>query len=375
VAVTSNNAVRAVIEGVPQVGFYCGGVRCPEDVPFPSCLRACLEYLGDGVRCQEAIAEGRRRRHTCCYGYIMGTSGAAFRLLWNPDRWDAANTDLMSMAEDPTEPFRRAFDAVGYEFLFTAKNGSQSNEEEFRRIVIESIRDRKRPVLAFGVVGPPECCIVTGYDEGGDVLIGWSFFQAAPEYAHGVDFEASGYFRKRGWYADTVAVLALGERHGRPEPELALRTALEWALEVVKTPSVCGRHNGHAAYEAWAEALLRDDDFPAGDLAVLRERHLAHNDAVGTVAEGRWYASRFLMDMAMQVPAAARHLLAAAGNFEAEHDLIRKLWALQGGNGWDEAFVRKLAEPEVRRDSAKIIGQAREKDLRAVEFLERALGA
>lgn len=373
--VTSSSPTRVVIEGVPQVRFFCGGERCPEDVPFPSCLRACLEYLNDGVRCKEALAEGRRRRRDCCYAYLMGSSGAAFRLLWSPQGWDGANTDLMVMSEDPAEPFRRTFHAIGYGFLFETKDRQESNENEFRRLIIESLRDQGRPALAFGVVGPPECCLVTGYDEGGDVLTGWSFFQDAPEYTAGVEYEPSGYFRKRNWYHDTTAVLCLGERTGRPAPEEVLRASLEWAVKVARTEWVCCRYNGHAAYGAWAEQICRDEEFPKGNLPVLRERHLAHNDAVGTVAEGRWYASRFLMDMAAKIPSVTRPLLAAAGLYEAEHDLMRQLWALQGGNGWDDRFVEKLADPEVRRDSAKIILQARDKDMRATDHLERALGA
>jgi len=46
---TRGNAVAgtgcAVLEGVPRVHFYEGGKRCPEDITFPSCLRAILEYL------------------------------------------------------------------------------------------------------------------------------------------------------------------------------------------------------------------------------------------------------------------------------------------------------------------------------------------
>ena len=41
--------------------------------------------------------------------------------------------------------------------------------------IIESIRDRGRPVIAHGVIGPPEECIIAGYDEGGDVSVGWNF--------------------------------------------------------------------------------------------------------------------------------------------------------------------------------------------------------
>jgi hypothetical protein len=32
---------RLVLEGVPKVAFY-DGTRCPEDMPFPSCMRALL---------------------------------------------------------------------------------------------------------------------------------------------------------------------------------------------------------------------------------------------------------------------------------------------------------------------------------------------
>ena len=38
---------RLVLENVPQVAFYGGGKRCPEDFCWPSSLRAALEYLGD----------------------------------------------------------------------------------------------------------------------------------------------------------------------------------------------------------------------------------------------------------------------------------------------------------------------------------------
>lgn len=38
---------RLVLTNVPQVKFYDGGSRCPEDIPFPSVMRALMEYLGE----------------------------------------------------------------------------------------------------------------------------------------------------------------------------------------------------------------------------------------------------------------------------------------------------------------------------------------
>lgn len=49
------------------------------------------------------------------------------------------------------------------------------------------------------------------FDEGGDVLIGWSYFQAAPEFSGNIEFEPSGYFSKRNWFADTESLVLIGE--------------------------------------------------------------------------------------------------------------------------------------------------------------------
>ena len=38
---------RLVLRNVPQVKFFDGGQRCPEDIPFPSVMRALMEYLGE----------------------------------------------------------------------------------------------------------------------------------------------------------------------------------------------------------------------------------------------------------------------------------------------------------------------------------------
>ena len=51
---------RVVLEGVPGVHFYEGGDRCPEDITSPSCLRACVEYLGDGLGCRHVPAHDER---------------------------------------------------------------------------------------------------------------------------------------------------------------------------------------------------------------------------------------------------------------------------------------------------------------------------
>ncbi len=375
---------RVVLGGVPRVGFYHEmqqhaetKARCPEDVCFPSVVRACLEYLGDGLGCRQVGVWNKDWRLGCAYAYLMGTTGAAFRLNWKPG-WHGDNVGTYLVSDDPSEIFRRGFASVGYGCEIVCKTfEGQNSEALFRRKIVESIRDRGRPVIAHGVVGPPEECIVAGYDEGGDVLVGWNFFQSFPDCNAGVEFEPNGMFRKRDWFKDTWSLVLIGDRGERLKLGQAYREALEWALKVVREPKRYGdRHNGLAAYDAWAEHLLRDEEFATDDLAALRLRHEVHDDAVGTVAEGRWYASVFLAEAVHRLPGSiAEHLLAAGACYAAEHDLMWKAWAAVGGMGRDEAKVRKLAEPAVRRRLADTIRSARARDAEAADHLERALAA
>jgi hypothetical protein len=364
---------RVVLEGVPRVNFYDGGERCPEDVPFPSCLRACLEFMGENLGCKHIKAEGSTWRLGCAYAYLMGTSGSAFRLSWGQG-WQGDNVEIMYMSADPDAPFRRAFESVGYAHESVMKEEDRDNEAYFRSRIIESIRDKGRPVLGFGVIGPPECCIITGYDNHGNVLIGWNFFQNFPEFDSKIEFEPSGYFRKQDWFKDTEGLIIIGEKQEKPSLNEIYRDALKWALEVVRTPMPWkNRYNGLAAYAAWADALMCDDEFIADDMAVLRERHMVHDDAVGTVAEGRWYGALFLMRIAEHIPAMSVELLEAASCYAAEHDLMWQIWNLVGGIGRSDEHVKKLAEPDVRRQIVPIIFRARDKDAEAADHIERAL--
>lgn len=412
--VQSPGPARVVLEGVPRVGFYRPGERCPEDFPFAGSLRAVLEYLGEGFGCQHVQVSGADWQLGCTYAYLLATSGLAWRLLWNPTSWDYANGDVLLIAADPLAPLRRTFEAVGRDHEIVLREdwaqklglepSDRSDGTGYRSYggpdgplaadettkswpppadglpfvsaserIVASIRERGRPVLAFGVVGPPECCVVAGYDEGGDVLLGWSYFQEFPEFGQGVEIEPSGYFRKRDWLADTVGLITIGGKREKPPLGEIARSSLRWAISLTRTPCVGHYRSGLAAYTAWAEALLRDDDF-AGDVAVVRDRYRVHYDTVGIVAEGRWYGAQYLKELAKREPAMADDLSAAARCYEAEHDLMWDVWNLAGGNAFTDAQVTKLTEPEVRRRIAPVILQARERDAEAAERLERALG-
>jgi hypothetical protein len=374
--------VRCVLEGVPRVHFYEGGKRCPEDIILPSVMRAILEYLGEkDYGCKHCLARNPDCTILCTYAFLVGVSGAASFLSWK-DGWHGDNVAPFYMSADAAAPERHIFEAIGYEHEWVIKKEGRDDEALFRRRIVESIQ-RGMPVLGYGVIGPPEASIVAGYDEGGDVLIGWSFFQGAS-----TERESSGYFCVRDWFENTQCLLVIGEKKKKPSLEDTCREALEWMLQVTCTPMVRSdpdapewyrhRHNGLAAYEAWVDHLLRDEEWPAGDEAVLRAHHHVHNDAVGTVAEARWYGSVFLAQVVEGFVAGPGKrgtqagILHAAACYAAEHDLMWEVWKLAGGIGNPKAY-RAMADPGVRRAMAGIVRQARDQDAQAVEHIERAL--
>ncbi len=378
---------RLILEGVPRVHFYEGGKRCPEDIILPSVVRAILEFLGEpDYGCKHCLAKTPNCKIVCTYAFLVGVSGAAAYLSWK-EGWHGDNTALSLMSDAPDAPARRIFEAVGYACEAVAKEDGRDNESVFRRRICESL-DRGMPVIASGVVGPPEPCIIAGYDEGGDVLLGWSFFQNFPEFNAGVEIEPSGYFRKRNWFKDIESLFIIGEKLTNPPLETIGRDALRRLLKITRTTivrpepdapeSYRARHNGLAAYSAWADHLLRDAEWTGDDETTLRAHHQIHDSAVGTVAEARWYGSVFLTQIAECFVAGSNrrgtseHIFNAAACYAAEHDLMWTIWDLAGGNGNPDAF-RAMADPARRRAMVEIIRQARDKDAQAAEHFEQAL--
>lgn len=365
---------RHILEGVPRIGFHIGDERCPESVPYCSALRACLEYIEGNSKGRPIPAHGKEWRLDLGYTRIMAYSGAAFRLTWKHG-WNPDNVDLAYIAENVEEPFLRPIEMLGYGHRVLRKEGTES-EAVFLDNIVRSIREQGRPVLAFGVIGPPECCLIAGYDEDGDVLIGWNFFQHFPEFSAGIEFEGNGYFRKRDWFRDTDRLILIGEKRAAMDPVDALRQTIEHALAIVRTPMIHQeRHNGLAAFSAWAEALGRDNEIPQEPVAAAMDLHAVHDDAVGTVAEGRWYAAQYLKLAAEEIPRLARPLRDAATEYEAIHDIMWGLWELAGGPGRTEEQARRFADRGTRRRMVPLILQARDRDARAAVHLARTLNA
>jgi len=236
--------------------------------------------------------------------------------------------------------------------------------------------DAGRPVIGFGIIGPPEACVITGYRDGGETLLGWSFFQDMPEYAVGIAKEPCGYFVRQGWYEhpDTVAVSALGERKGGlPDKKALLIDTLTHALEIMEAPRVYKRAAGYAAYDAWADALLDESEFPAGaPLPMLMERLMCQADGATMIGE-RYQAHRFMQEQALLFPQVKVELENAARLFGEEARLALQMGEAIGGMRMGEKQALLLAKRETREELVRLIRQAKELDMQAAAHMKQAV--
>ena len=104
---------RLVLDGVPRVNFFEGGESCPEDIPFPSVMRALMEYFNEedfGCRSCRPLRPGCKI--TCGYSFFIGVCGVASFLSWKPG-WQGNNGGISFMSDDSGAPFERAFASIG----------------------------------------------------------------------------------------------------------------------------------------------------------------------------------------------------------------------------------------------------------------------
>ena len=345
------NKNTAVLYGVPKVAY--GEKGC---TPLPMCIQACAEYLGVPTDCTQAMAE----------------SGAAFRLVWNTACWDGGNVNVIFTFDAPEKIFLCGMRAMG-RGLKMLRRTSGTKKEDFISFIRKEI-DAGNPVIALGVIGPPEACLITGYRDGGNSLMGWNVFQEYPEYQTAVQFEENGYFLTSAWWEnpDTLALIASGAESA---PAFTPKETLQNAVEAL-SGRMCGDlAKGTLAYDAWKNALLSEDAFPQeAVLPILVERMTCHGDAMDCLLDGRQNAAEYLRRLAAKHPAQAKKLNAAAQAFQRIAGVIQNEMIPALG-GWErgERQARRLAEPETRRLFAGLIDRMKSYDGQALSLLQELI--
>ena len=361
-----------VLHGVPRVSYFGNP---PELTPFIASLKTAMQYIG---------------YTDIPYAHYHCMAGSAFRLMWNTSCWDGGNIDILVTDENPVEPLLRAVKAGGRSCRMLFKH--TANETHFHGrlqpgpgveyggkddfiTLIKGQIDSGIPVIVFGVMGPPEACVVTGYRENGEALLGWNFFQDMPDMVGAVEKTVEGTFIRREWYehSETIGAVAIGGCAGMAPLRENVREALGYAVRIMLPRRVGAYAGGLDAFDAWASALSKKSEFPANaPMPLLFERLMCQSDAHTMVAEGRSYAKGWLEYMAQQIPEASDPMLKAAKLFDHSHRTVWEMWDIIGGIGMGEKQAGNIGDDHIRQKLIERIGKLRQYDEKAIPHLRRA---
>ena len=362
----STSGGSGILPGVPKVHYGAfGGIT-----PFPICLKAVSDYLGDELD----------------YTYAIVACGGAFRFAWNTKEWDGGNVDIALAYADTERPYRQGIEALGREFrmLWRADNAWQhpgaATKDGVRAFVREQI-DAGHPVISLGPIGPAEAGILTGYQNGGDTLLGWSLFQWDGD---GLGRDVEGYFITDKYWdeGDFVAVMSLGEVTGS---RLGIKEILRNAIDALEGRQEEQYAKGIAAYDAWKAALLAADESDLvqavsdggneGMFDGMNTMMMCQGDATDCLVDGRAHASKYFSVMAQEHPEQPLYAQ-IAGLFGIVADTIhKKIYKTLRGHQRDKKQIKALQKLKTRQKIAGYIDEMKAADEKALALMKELLEA
>jgi len=285
-----------------------------ENYMFPSCMRSAMAALGEDPAFD--------------FAFFAGVTGDFFVQLWGEPRWQY-NDSYSSVCKDSRAPIQAAFDACGYEYEYVPRAEIQDNKAAWVRKIVASI-DRGVPVLTFGIVGPPVCSILCGYAEDGEVLIGWSQFTGEVKEDEILDHVVSEhYFQVRNGLDESYALIFIGGKKERPSIAESLRQSILNIPKWVHLPPDGRAVFGRAAFEAWADSLLRDEDFAGEDM--LAGPLDTYGSCVVLTGTNMHYMQNYLHRVTEACPDLAPRIKKLKRLFRRMNRSFKRLIKLQGG--------------------------------------------
>lgn len=364
---------RKILDGVEKHAFS------PESDLFCHALRIVQSYLGN---------------MDLTYPYLLCSSGRGFKVCWSNkfffwDQFmDKPDPDPEYYLREDYESMESAIESSGYRANIVGNVDCRMPEnglkvflgaEDIRRLVITSIYEFDRPVLAkLSVTGErwaPEISVITGYDESGEVITGWSPFQNEDNAKKVLEYEENGYFRMRDWEKETSVIMLIeGERKKAQDIREVSFHILSHAVELSKGYSREHEAWGFDAYDAWAKAVL-DESNGRVDTKVLKNRMDYYSSFIGHLAAQKHYSHECLKWMATTCYIWNVHdVLHAAANYANIHGLMWDIWKAVGGYWRDkDKEAVKFRDSSTRQHVVEIIRKARELDVSAVQHIQEAL--
>ncbi|MHB1154133.1 MAG: helix-turn-helix domain-containing protein [Eubacteriales bacterium] len=301
---------------------------------IPNIVKLCdvqsENYMFDS--CMRTVMKAFNENESMNFTFFAGITGDLFTQTWGKPNWQYNNEYSLS-CRNTLVPIRSAFEACGYEFEYIHKDDIQRNKPEYVRRIVESI-DRGYPVLTFGIVGPPTCSIIFGYDENGDLLIGWSQFTDEVKEDNPMDLELSdNYFQKRNGLDRSEGIIFILKKNSTPAISEHIKKSI---LNIPKLASLQSTNKislGRQAFDDWADSLLCDDDF--ADESMLARPLDTYGSCMVMLGTNMYNVQDYLNMAKEECPDIKPQIEMLQLLFIKEKEALDKIVELQGGYFFD----------------------------------------
>ncbi|MCE5324126.1 hypothetical protein LLG46_12545 [bacterium] len=307
---------------------------------FISCVISAMEHLG--------------KKYT--YDDLACVSGCAFRACCTSKQ--NINPSSYHVTSD-IAIIPHTFKMLGYSFTLHKR----SDYETDKKLIMDSI-DKGIPVLTFhGVANWSECCIISGYDDDGAVLLGYSSFC---DYTNGA--RDSEYFRfcdwHDGWFEQgNGKILIIGEPTKLPCKEEITKESLKIAVKLIRGTASESKDwvTGYAGHTRYAELLCKDtDDWDMHYTAIATN--------LGTLYRDKLYVAPFLREAKAVLKDKDDTLEQCAKLYDQISDLVREMLKLIPD---DLSLGKGVLDKELRKQYAQRVYKIRDLEKQAADLLEK----
>lgn len=328
------NEKRKVIPGLRKVDWS----DVTRQNEFLNCVISAMGHLGKKVS----------------YDELACISGCAFR---GCSSKQGVNPSAYHVTSD-IAIIAHTFRMLGYNFTLHKR----SDYETDKKLIMDSI-DKGIPVLTFhGVANWSECCIISGYDDDGAVLLGYSSFC---DYNGPRD---SGYFRfsdwHNGWFEQgNGKILIIGDPTTSLGKERVTRESLKMAVKLIRGTASKSKDwvTGYAGHTKYAELVCTDaDDWN------LMETMIAC--ASCNIYQDKLYVAPFLREAKTVLKDKADVLEKCAKIYDQISDLRREMTKYVAE---DMSMGERIKDKELRKQYAQRVLKIRDLEKSAADLLEK----
>ncbi len=322
-----------VIEGVGRLQWGKG-----QENTFMGALAITMDAIGEDIT----------------YDYLMGVSGAAFRV-------QVHNPDWCPSAPDAGCGFNCAdvaLSALGYKVRGIHSSSSKPEDvQKVREAVVRSI-DNGYPVIAIDLINSPDYGVIVGYENDGKEFLCRTYYDKTDEYSPA---------EKWPWI-----VTIIEGKDKTPDRRKNILHSLELAVMLANTEKFEDYTSGFNAYETWVTDLLDDPRFEEADKGKSGEMTHANAWTYNSLVDARAAAVRYLRSISEDLgQESAKHISEAADIYEEALGKLKDGWKyapfphdLKGGEGWTA---------EMRHAEADVLKEVSALEKKAVNELKAAI--